>query len=501
MANPFLVGSSHEEIETAIIYEKAFIHDIGNAVAYTDGSRLFVNTEDNLARILPDYNQGFLKWILWHEQYHINLKHHNRFYKYLKELAHFKELEDAAGRKELFAKKFNLTKDEVNIIMDILVHDSLSKMFPELVETAVNNLAQMRNRNSLGYTFKTFNLEDMLDEYAKYKHGETGDGEGEGTGESEEKTGDGEGEGTGDKKSKDESKKDKGDDKKKDKADSDGDTKDDSKAKGHSEGGKSAPTTEDRKSKAEDGVPEEKDGVERPDSEETPSEHDKTDWSKLDKIDSKEFIEKDEADRYENEINRLKRKKLKMGRLTKQLNGLATTKRDRTYRLPSMLQMGDGCIFKGKTAGRVELYLVFDASGSMSGDMNTFKEIITKSIPQALKCPCEWFAGYDYDHKCKVKPYKMEHGDGYYKGKFSDFLSIYASSGYDDDGDRTIELCWQAEQKGYSPIGVTDGGGSLSWSKDKLKQLKRTVLVGQNGYWLNRCKEINPNIQILDMDI
>lgn len=488
MANPFLVGSSHEEIETAIIYEKAFIHDIGNAVAYTDGSRLFVNTEDNLARILPDYNQGFLKWVLWHEKYHMELKHHNRFFKYLKELDNAKTIDE-----------FHVTKEEVNIIMDILVHDSLSKMFPELIETAVNNCAQMRNRNSLGYTFKTFNLEDMLDEYAKYKHGETGDGEGEGTGDGEGKESTEEGKGTGDKKAEDESKKDKGDDKKKDKTEDKG--KDDSKAKGHSEGGKSAPESDDRKSKAEDGVPEEKDGVERPDSEETLSEHDKTDWSKLDKIDSKEFIEKDEADRYENEINKLRRKKLKMGRLTKQLNGLATTKRDRTYRLPSMLQMGDGCIFKGKTAGRVELYLIFDASGSMSGDMNTFKEIITKSIPQALKCPCEWFAGYDYDHKCKVKPYKMEHGDGYYKGKFSDFLPIHASSGYDDDGDRTIELCWQAEQKGYSPIGVTDGGGSLSWSKDKLKQLKRTVLVGQNGYWLNRCKEINPNIQILDMDM
>ena len=190
MANPFLVGSSHEEIETAIIYEKAFIHDIGNAVAYTDGSRLFVNTEDNLARILPDYNQGFLKWVLWHEKYHMELKHHNRFFKYLKELSAEETIDE-----------FKVTKEEVNIIMDILVHDSLSKMFPELIETAVNNCAQMRNRNSLGYTFKTFNLEDMLDEYAKYKHGETGDGEGEGTGESEEKTGDGEGEGTGDKKS------------------------------------------------------------------------------------------------------------------------------------------------------------------------------------------------------------------------------------------------------------------------------------------------------------
>jgi len=484
MANPFLSGSDHKEIETAILYEKALIHDIGRAVAFTDGDRLFINTEDNLAMILPDYNQGFLKWILWHEQYHINLKHHNRFYKYLKELAHFEELEDATGREELFAKKFNLTKDEVNIIMDILVHDSLSKMFPELVETAINNMAQMRNRNSLKYTFKTHNLEDMLDEYAEYKKDQSGDGEGESKSE---------GEGTG---SEQESPGETPDDKdKKDKADDKGEKKEDGSKKGHSEGGKDTP--DDRKSKAEDGEPEVKDGVERP--EPMDDEHDKTDWSKLEEIDSKEFIEKEEADHYENEINRLKRKKLKMGRLTHTLNGLATTKRDRTYRLPSMLQTGDGCIFKGKTPGRVELYLIFDASGSMSGDMNTFKEIISKSIPQAMNCPCEWFAGYNDYHE--IKPYKKEYGDGYYKAKFKDFMSVRASSGFDDDGDRVIELCYLAEQMGYSPIGVTDGGGCLSWSKDKLKLLKRTILVGQNGYWLNKCKEVNPNIQILEIDI
>lgn len=449
MANPFLVGSDHSEIETAIIYEKAKIHNIGNAVAYTDGDRLYVNTEDNLAKILPDYNQGMLKWLLWHEKYHMELKHHNRFFKYLKELS-AKDIED----------KFEVTKDEVNIIMDILVHDSLSKMFPELVETATKNLAQFRNRNSLGYTFKTFNLEDMLDEYAEYKKKNK---EEDGTGESKSMS------------------------KEEEATEEDEDTEKDTK--GHSEGGK----------------PEEEDETPKEESEEikseAPSEHDKTDWSKLDDIDSKEFIEKEEADRYDEEINRLRRKKLKMGRLTKQLNGLATTKRDRTYRLPSMLQMGDGCIFKGKTPGRVELYLVFDASGSMSGEMNTFKEIITKSIPQALKCPCEWFAGYDYGSKCKLAPYKTIGCDGYYKGQFNDFISISASGGFDDDGDRTIELCWQAEQKGYSPIGVTDGGGCLSWSKDKLKQLKRTVLVGQRGKWLELCKEVNPNIQILDIDI
>jgi len=473
MANPFLSGSDHKEIETAILYEKALIHDIGRAVAFTDGDRLFINTDDNLAMILPDYNIGMLKWLLWHERYHIELKHHNRFFKYLKEL-------DEKETRE----KFHLTKDEVNIIMDILVHDSLSKMFPELVETAINNMAQMRNRNSLKYTFKTYNLEDMLTEYAEYKKEQSGDGEGE------SKSKESEGEGTG---SEQESPEETPDPDKKDKA-GDGEKKEDGSKKGHSEGGKDTP--DDRKSKAEDGEPEVKDGVERPD---TIDEHDKTDWSKLEEIDSKEFIEKAEADHYENEINKLKRKKLKMGRLTHTLNGLATTKRDRTYRLPSMLQTGDGCIFKGKTPGRIELYLIFDASGSMSGDMNTFKEIISKSIPQAMNCPCEWFAGYNYDSP--VKPYKSEHGDGYYKAKFKDFMNVRASSGFDDDGDRVIELCYLAEQMGYSPIGVTDGGGQLSWSKDKLKLLKRTILVGQNGYWLNKCKEVNPNIQTLEIDI
>ena len=478
MANPFLSGSDHKEIETAILYEKALIHDIGKAVAFTDGNRLFINTDDNLAMILPDYNIGMLKWLLWHERYHIELKHHNRFFKYLKELDNAKTIDE-----------FHITKDEVNIIMDILVHDSLAKMFPELVETAMNNMAQFRNRNSLKYTFKTHTLEEMLDEYSKYKHGETGDGEGEGEGESKE-TEEREGKGKGD--SKDDKKEESTDDKK-DKA-GDGEKKEDKSKKGHSEGGKD--TADDRKSKAEEGEPEIKDDAERPD---TIDEHDKTDWSKLKEIDSKEFIEKEEADRYENEINKLKRKKLKMGRLTHTLNGLATTKRERTYRLPSMLQTGDGCIFKGKTPGRVELYLIFDASGSMSGDMNTFKEIISKSIPQAMNCPCEWFAGYNYDSP--IKPYKSEHGDGYYKGKFKDFMAVRASSGFDDDGDRTIELCYLAEQMGYSPIGVTDGGGQLSWSKDKLKKLKRTILVGQNGYWLKKCKEVNPNIQILEIDI
>ena len=481
MANPFLTDKSHDEIETAIIYEKALIHDIGNAVAFTDGDRVFVNTPDNLATILPDYNDGMLKWILWHERYHMELKHHNRFFKYLKELSETDTIDE-----------FHVTKDEVNIIMDILVHDSLSKMFPELVETALNNLAQMRNRNSLGYTFKTYTLEEMLTEYAEYKKSkETDGGKGEGEGkETEETTEDskGEGEGKGKEDSKDETEK--GKDEKKGK-DSDSGKKE--SKKGHSEGGKTPPTKDD-KSHAEDGEPEVKD-AERPAEE--PSEHDKTDWSKLEKIDSKEFIEKSEADRYEEEINALRRKKLKIGRLTHKLNGLATTKRERTYRLPSMLQTNDGCIFKGKTAGKVELYLIFDASGSMAGEMETFKEIISHSIPQAMNCPCEWFAGYN----SPITPYKTEHCDGYYKAKFKDFMEVRASSGYDDDGDRVIELCYLAEQMGFSPIGVTDGGGCLSWSKDKLKKLRRTILVGQNGHWLSKVKEVNPHIQTLEISM
>lgn len=475
MANPFLVGSNHDEIETAIIYEKAKILDIGKAVAYTDGSRLYVNTEENLMKLLPDYNQGMLKWLLWHERYHMELKHHNRFFKYLDEL-----------KKDELMDEFHMTKDEVNIIMDILVHDSLSRLFPELVETAVNNLAQMRNRNSLGYTFKTYNLEDMLDEYSKHKHGEGGSDKKEETTESRD--GDSGDSAPSDGKTKEESES------------KDKDAKEESKSedkKGHSKGGKETPK-EDKTSHAEDGEPEVKEDAVKPEEEpaEPESEHEKTDWSKLEDIDTKEFIDEREADRYDEMIKKLKRKKLSLGRLTQKLNGLATTKRDRTYRLPSMLQMGDGCIFKGKTPGRIELYLVFDASGSMSGEMNTFKEIISKSIPQAMDCPCEWFAGMN----SPIPAYKKDYRDGYFKGKFKDFMPVYANSGYDDDGDRTIELCWQAEQKGFSPIGVTDGGGQISWSKDKLKQLKKTVLVGQNGWWLKKVKEINPKVQTLELE-
>ena len=178
MSNVFL-NSDSRDIETAIMLEQAYQHDIGNAVAFTDGERVFINTDDNLFDILPAYDHNMLKWLLWHERYHRELRHHNRFFKYLDELNERKTKD-----------KFNVSKEEVNIIMDILVHDSLSKLFPELVETAKKNLAQMRNHNSLGYTFKTFTLEEMLKEYAEYKYTPKDDkkkSEGEGKGEEEEK--------------------------------------------------------------------------------------------------------------------------------------------------------------------------------------------------------------------------------------------------------------------------------------------------------------------------
>ena len=368
MANVFLSGG-HEEIETAILLENATQCDLGelnraykNAVAFTDGNKVFVNSDDNLAKILPDYNQGMLKWLLWHEEYHKQLKHHRRFFKYLDELRDCETIDE-----------FHVTKDEVNIIMDILVHDSLAKLFPELVPTAVNNLAQMRNRNSLGYTFKTNTLEEMLKEYSEYKHKDEdehkkkGDGEGEGT--PEEK--DGEGEGIGDKETKGKS----------DEPDTKGE-------KGHEDGGGR-------------GHGESKDETE-PEIEDSPApksepelepEHDKTDWSKLDDINPKEFIDSDEADYIQNAIQELKNKKLKLARLTETLNGLATTTRIRTYARPSYIGVDKSIMLKGRKPGRASLYLVFDASGSMGEELALFKKIISESIPHAMTVPTEWFSG------------------------------------------------------------------------------------------------------------
>lgn len=472
MANPFLNGG-HEEIETAILLEKATQCDLGelnrsykNAVAFTDGNRVYVNSDDNLAKILPNYNQGMLKWLLWHEEYHKQLKHHNRFFKYLDEL-----------KEEKVFDEFQVTKDEVNIIMDILVHDSLSRMFPELVETAVNNLAQMRNRNSLGYTFKTTTLEEMLDEYKAYKHSE------EDKDKSED--GDGEGEGIGDTKSETpKGKEDKEDTEDKDKSEGKG-------KKAHKDGGGMG---DSKKSGEDETEPEVSEGTSSKSEPEPEPEHDKTDWSKLDDINPTEFIETDEANRIDDAIKELKNKKLKLAKVTETLNGLVTTTRVRTYARPSYIGVDKSIMLKGRKPGRASLYLVFDASGSMGGELALFKKIISESIPQAMSIPTEWFSGYG--EKIPRNPAGRNHD--YYKGTFKDIMPVYANSGYSDDGDRVIELCLAAEKQGYSPIGVTDGGGGI-YEPDVLKQLKRTVLVGNCKAWLRKAKEINPRIEIIDI--
>ena len=73
MANPFLNGKDRD-VETAIMLENAYQTDIGKAVAYTDGDRVFINTDDNLFNILPAYDHKMLKWLLWHERFHMELR-------------------------------------------------------------------------------------------------------------------------------------------------------------------------------------------------------------------------------------------------------------------------------------------------------------------------------------------------------------------------------------------------------------------------------------------
>ena len=325
MANPFLNKTDlvDRDIETALLLEQANVLDIGKAVAYTDGDRVFVNTDDNLFNILPAYDQRMLKWLLWHEKMHMELRHHNRFFRYLKELDEEKTLDE-----------FHVTKDEVNVIMDIIVHDWMSKKFPELVDIALENLAQMRNRNSLSYTFKTTTLEEMLKEYADFKHGDSEDkDEQEGDGEGEEDKEDDSKESKGKKKSKEVKKTPHGESE-----------KEKSGKKGHSEGGDG--DSEDKEDKPEDKAPEIKDDEQPPEPE---PEHDKTDWSKLDDIDSKEFITTDEGDEYMEVIQELKRKKFRLAKLTETLNGLITSTRKRSYAMPSTIHIGSGVMLKGST--------------------------------------------------------------------------------------------------------------------------------------------------------
>lgn len=470
MANVFLNGS-HDEIETAILLEQATQCDLGelnksyaNAVAFTDGTKVFVNSDDNLAKILPDYSHKMLKWLLWHEEFHKQLKHHNRFFKYVSELVNAEVIDE-----------FRVTKEEANIIMDILVHDSLSKMFPELIETATTNLAQMRNRNSLGYTFKTKTLEEMLKEYADYKHTDTdedeGKGDGKGTAEEKEKE---EGEG-GEKESK-------GTEEKEEESST-------GAKKGHADGGgrghgKGKDETE----------PETKDSPEPKSEPEPEPEHDKTDWSKLEEINPKEFITTDDAEYIQEAIQELKNKKIRLARVTETLNGLATTTKIRTYARPSYIGVDKSILLKGRKPGRASLYLVFDASGSMGEELALFKKIISESIPHAMNVPTEWFSGGNE----KIKPNPEERCYDYYKGVFKDIMPVFANGGYSDDGDRTIALCLKAEEKGFTPIGVTDGGGGI-YEPEVLKKLTKTILVGNSKRWLSNAKEINPRIQIIEI--
>ena len=441
MVNPFLSGE-HYDTETAIMLENATILDIENAVAYTDGAKIFMNTPDNLYKLLPAYNDDMLKWLLWHERMHIELNHHKRYFKCLAD-------------DKLLSK---LSKEEVNIIMDILVHDWMAKKFPELVPVAKENLAQFRDCNSLKYTFKTKTLTKMLTEYAESKEKSC-----------EEETSAG---------------KPSDDDRTEQTEPKESDTTDtESKKKATKEATKGTPS--DRESDIDDDSLEE----ESIKSEPTP------DWSQLDNINPKEFITESEAKKCSYMAKRLAEKKIRIARLTQTMNGLTTSTRIRSYKTPNSAQTGQHTILKGSKPGHAKLYLCFDASGSMSGDMCLFKEIIKNSIPQALSTPTLWFAGVCRNSE-KLRDPDSRSGD-YFKGTFKDFLDVLADDGYSDDGDRTIELCWRAEQLGYSPIGITDGGGQLKWSIDKLKELKSTILVGCNSYWLNKAHSINPNVQIL----
>lgn len=458
MANVFLEHGG-DDIETAILLENAKQCDLSeispsyeNAVAFTDGEKVFINSDDNLQRILPNYNKDMLKWLLWHERYHMELKHHKRYFTYLEEL-------------HTTGSKSGLTKEEVNIIMDILVHDSLARMFPELVETAQSNLAQMRTCNSLKYTFTADTLEGMLDEYKKHKEEEG------------------------------KSKEDESEDKGTTKSDEPASEPSSEVSKSHKDASGEAEAKIPSKPTPSEDEEEKEDTPSEPEEEEAgKGEHEKVDWSKLNNIDDTEFINKDESDRIERMINSLRRKKFKLARLTQTLNGLATTTKMRTYRVPSHIYAGKGVILKGKQAGKTSLYICFDASGSMGKELDTFKEIISKSIPQAMDVPCEWFAGC----RAEIAPYMRDCGEGYYKGTFRDIMPVVATGGYNDDGDRVIELCLKAEEQGYSPIGVTDGGGDI-YKPATLKKLKRTILVGQYEPWLNDAKRINPNIQIISL--
>lgn len=438
--NPFF---NIEELETALLYENAIQCDLSkiysdwkNAVALTDGKKVYINSDENLEKILPHYNRDMLKWLLWHEEYHKRLKHPQRYQIYAEE------------------RHKDITDDEVNIIMDILVHDSLAKMFPEITKTAVNNLAQMRDNNSLQYTFEGTTLEDMLDEWKESKN-------------------------EGDKKEEGKDKKD-SKDKKEDSKDKKEKSKEDSKGKEDSKDEEEKPS-EDKKKDKKDSKKEE--GEEKG--------HKETDWSKLNKMNKDEFISSDEAEKIDRYVEKIKRQKFSLQNLTKTLNGLATTKKQRSYSLPSHIKLNNNMLLKGRTRAKSNLYLVFDASGSMSSELEMFKEIIGKAVPQALTSPCEWFSGINET----VEP-NSKKGYDYYKYTFKEMRETVANAGYDDDGDRTLAICLEAEKKGFTPIAVTDGGGAL-YKPNVAKQLRRTVIVCPSDSWIEKIKAVNDRLTVI----
>lgn len=459
MANVFLTETP-ADIETAILYEKATIHDIKDAVAYVNAKgEMFVNTEDNLNRILPNYNDDMLRWILWHERYHTLLKHPTRYFNYMAS-----------------ASKFTLTHNEVNIIMDILVHDQLATKFPDLVDLAIENLSQFRHRNSLMYTFKTYTLEEMLQEYQDFK-------------DQAQKEDKGQEEDRGQNKEQEEEK-----------------AQNEKQGEGQAEGQQGqAEEKEDEGQEEKDEGQAEGQNEGQDETEEKPTgEHSKSDWSKLKNRSEKEFITERETEVLTEKVNKIKTTKIRLATLTETLNGLSTSTRKRSYAMPSSIRIGKNILLKGSTPGKAKLHLCFDASGSMGRELDIFKRIIDQSIPQALLTPTTWFSGYitgDSVDRSKIQDTddnKFKYGD-YYKGTFKDMKPVYADDGYIDDGDRTIELCWIAEQQGYTPIGITDGGGRISWSESKLKELKRTLFVvpERASEWADKAKEINPHIQII----
>lgn len=447
--NKFLNGKA-EDLETAVLYDKAYQLDIGKAIAYTDGTDVFINTDENLTKLLPEYNEDMLAWLLWHEEMHKQLSHHHRYFDYIE-----KSSKDN--------KKFGLTNQEVNIIMDILVHDSMTKMFPDKIATAVKNCAQFRNRNSLKFTFKTNTLEKMLDEYQKHKQSHSQE-EGENIkSKSESKSESSEKNTSKDDRQQSEQPQDK--------------NKNKNKAKTEEANDNNNNKTNNKNNKSQE--------TEQPDDKHNGHHHGETDWSKLKDINTREFIEEEEAEMLKDKIKEIKNIKFNLAQITSRLSSMLTHERTRTYERPSKIFTQRGVIMKGHKPGKCNYKICMDCSGSMQHIINVFKQLLLNSLKAAKHLPAEWFTR------------------DYYKGTFEELLETSASSGYNDDGDRVIMLCEQAEKEGYGAIGISDSGGGIynaTKMKEILPKLRNTVIISSAKWWLDELKEINPRIQTIYID-